>query len=261
MHSVLVYHTISAPPRPLPGDIDIARDKFVRQLQWLSRWRRVVRLEETLTAGSGRLVALTFDDGYRDNLTVALPLLEEHGFPMTLFVTAGFVGREGYLSRSELREISKHPLITIGAHGLWHRHFPLLGAAEARRELVESRRLLESISGRNVDLMAWPYGDCTAEMEELSRECGYRAAWSVWKGTNTSHSLWRVPLSRRDNMVRFIAKVSGAYFPTKFVEQKLGGWRRGRDFAQPSPANFNLGEHGTMLRQTKAVTGHRTPKN
>jgi len=92
MHSVLVYHTISAPPEPLPGDIDISCDKFVRQLHWLSRWRRVARLDETLSGASSRLVAITFDDGYRDNLTVALPLLEKFGLPMTLFVTAGFVG-------------------------------------------------------------------------------------------------------------------------------------------------------------------------
>jgi peptidoglycan/xylan/chitin deacetylase (PgdA/CDA1 family) len=251
MHSVLVYHTISAPPEPLPGDIDISCEKFGRQLQWLSRWRRVVRLDETLSGASSRLVAITFDDGYRDNLTVALPLLEKFRLPMTLFVTAGFVGREGYLSNDELREISKHPLITIGAHGLWHRHFPLLDADEARFELIESRRLLESISGLNVDLMAWPYGECNPEMEELSKQCGYRAAWSVWKGTNTPHSLWRVPLSRRDNMVRFIAKVSGAYFPTKLIEQKLERLRNGDETLERADSSKLL----------PGATCHRTPKN
>jgi peptidoglycan/xylan/chitin deacetylase (PgdA/CDA1 family) len=240
MNSVLIYHTISTPPEPLPGDIDISRERFVRQLQWLSRWRRVVRLDQTLAGAPSRAVAITFDDGYRDNLTVALPLLEKFGLPMTLFVAAGFVGREGYLSEDELREISKHPLVTIGAHGLWHRHFTQLGAAEARVELVESRRLLESICGLKVDLMAWPYGECNPEMEDLSRECGYRAAWSVWKGTNTSHSRWRIPLQRHDNMVRFIAKVSGAYFPTKFVEQK---WERLRNGAVAPATAYP--DHGT----------------
>jgi len=236
MHSVLVYHTISAPPEPLPGDIDISREKFSRQLQWLSRWRRVARLDETLPGASGRLVAITFDDGYRDNLTVALPLLEKFDLPMTLFVAAGFVGREGYLSAEELREISRHRLVTIGAHGLWHRDFGSLPKAEARIELVESRRLLESITGTTVDLMAWPYGECNAELEELSKQCGYRAAWSVWKGTNTTHSLWRVPLGRRDNMVRFIAKVSGAYFPTKVLETKLGRlWNGGESLKGDEP--------------------------
>jgi len=81
--------------------------------------------------------------------------------------------------------------------------------------LVESRRLLEEITGQRVDLMAWPFGECNAELERLSEECGYRAAWSVWRGTNSQHSRWRVPLGRRDNLMRFVAKTSGVYALTK----------------------------------------------
>ena len=216
MHSVLVYHSISSPIEPLEADADISPERFERQLQWLARWRRVVPLAETLhTPASRNLIAITFDDGYRDNLTVALPLLEKFQLPMTLFVAAGLVGCEGYLSREELREISGHPLVTIGAHGLWHRHFSRLTATDARYELVESRRLLSEISGKTVDLLAWPYGECNEELERLSAECGYRASWSVWKGTNSTHSRWRVPLGRRDNLARFVIKASGFYSLTK----------------------------------------------
>lgn len=215
MHSVLVYHTISEPLRPLPGDIDIPRHKFLQQIQWLARWRRVGRLEDTLSNGGKSLTAITFDDGFRDNLTVALPLLEKFNLPMTLFVSAAFVGREGYLSPHELRRIAGHPLVTIGAHGLWHRHFTRLSIQDARAELLASRSLLQTITGQKIDFMAWPFGECNEELESLSKECGYRAAWSVWRGSNESHSRWRVPLGRRDNMIRFIAKVSGAYALTK----------------------------------------------
>ena len=166
-------------------------------------------------AGAPRSVALTFDDGYRDNLTVALPLLENIQDAHDDFVTAGFVGREGYLSEDELREMSRHPLVTVGAHGLWHRHFNQLSPADARFELVESRRLLTSITGRTVDLLAWPFGECDSELEQLSAEAGYRASWSVWKGSNTKHSRWRVPLGRKDNLARFVLKSSGFYALTK----------------------------------------------
>ncbi|HWN09645.1 MAG TPA: polysaccharide deacetylase family protein [Pyrinomonadaceae bacterium] len=215
MSSVLVYHTISSPLEPLIADADVSPEKFERQLQWLARWRRVVTLEDTLSSSRRKGVALTFDDGYRDNLTVALPLLEKFQLPMTIFVTAGFLDREPYLSKSELRELSRHPLVTVGAHGLWHRHFNRLSRNEARHELVESRRLLTEITGKAVDLLAWPFGECNEELERLSAECGYRASWSVWKGTNSLHSLRRVPLGRRDNLARFVIKSSGFYALTK----------------------------------------------
>jgi peptidoglycan/xylan/chitin deacetylase (PgdA/CDA1 family) len=211
VNSILVYHTISSPPEPLPGEIDISPEAFVRQLDWLKRWRAVVPLNEMLTRTGRPRVAITFDDGFRDNLTVALPLLEKYSMPATVFVTAGFVDTADYLTRTELSELSKHPLITIGAHGLWHSHLNLLSSDQVRHELVESRRLLEEMTGRSVDLMAWPYGECDERLERLANESGYRASWSVWKGTNSAHSLWRVPLGRSDNLARFILKVSGAY--------------------------------------------------
>jgi peptidoglycan/xylan/chitin deacetylase (PgdA/CDA1 family) len=216
MHTILTYHSISSPPEPLPADADVSPEKFEAHLRWLAAHRRVVPLGDVLAAPArARLVAVTFDDGFRDNLTAALPLLEQYRTPATIFVTAGFVGREGYLTEGDVRELAAHPLITVGAHGLHHRHFARLTADEARHELRESRRVLEAITGRTVDLMAWPYGECNAELERMSAACGYRAAWSVWHGRNTSHSLWRVPLSRYDTLPRFMLKVSRAYFPVK----------------------------------------------
>lgn len=216
MNSVLVYHTISSPAEPLPGEIDISPEAFARQLDWLARWRAVVPLDDTLGPYQWRhQVAITFDDGFRDNLTVALPLLEKHAMPATVFVATGFIGDEGYLTRDELHELSQHPLITIGAHGFWHRHFNLLSNEDARRELIEARSVLEEICGRRVDLMAWPYGECDQRLERLADEAGYRASWSVWKGDNSAHCRWRVPLGRRDNLARFILKASGVYEMTE----------------------------------------------
>jgi len=124
------------------GEIDISPERFVRQLRWLARRRCVVPLIETLgPSTSSRRIAITFDDGYRDNLTVALPLLEKFQLPMTLFVTAGFVDREGYLSEEELGELSRHPLITIGAHGLWHRDFNHLELRKLDRALKSPHHL------------------------------------------------------------------------------------------------------------------------
>ena len=229
------------------ADADISPEKFDQQLQWLSGWRRVVTLEETLRTPSRRnLVAITFDDGFRDNLTVALPLLEKYQLPMTLFVTAGFIGRDGYLSEADLREISRHPLVTIGAHGLWHRHFNQLSTDEARFELIESRRLLAGMTGKTVDLLAWPFGECNDQLEQLSADCGYRASWSVWKGTNGDHSRWRVPLGRRDNLARFVIKSSGFYALTK------AKWHRREQRSEVRSQRSEVREQRSEIRKTRA---------
>ena len=72
----------------MDGDDFSYPERFERQLGWLSRWAKVVRLHQTLrNVDTDRLVAITFDDGFRDNLTVALPLLEKFNMPMTLMMT------------------------------------------------------------------------------------------------------------------------------------------------------------------------------
>jgi peptidoglycan/xylan/chitin deacetylase (PgdA/CDA1 family) len=258
MHSVLVYHSISSPPEPMEADADISPERFEHQLHWLSRWRRVVQLNETLNVTPRRrLVAITFDDGYRDNLTVALPLLERFQLPITLFVTAGFLGRAEYLSREELREISRHPLVTIGAHGLWHRDFTRLTSDEAKFELTESRRLLAGITGTNIELLAWPYGECNAALELLSLACGYRASWSVWKGTDSLHSRWRVPLGRRDNLARFVIKSSGFYALTKAKWHRRNGMKdywegaNRRVVSGPPRRNYAVSEPGCVPSHSK----------
>lgn len=234
MHSILVYHTINHTDGQSDCPEMISPARFEQQVRWLSRRKRVVSLIDTLTLSQKQnVVAITFDDGYRDNLTVALPILEKYGLPLTLFVVAGFVDRDGYLSATELREMSQHPSVTIGSHGLGHRHFTRLTKEEAQFELMQSRRVLEDIIAAPVDLLAWPYGECSPELEKLSAEAGYRASWSVWKGSNAAHSRWRVPLGNRDNLPRFIAKASGLYGLT---EARWHRFKMGRQRENPHAA-------------------------
>lgn len=219
MHKAVVYHTISSPDTALPANIDVSPERFEGHLKWLAkRSTKVARLTDLLRISPAEnLIAITFDDGYRDNLTVALPLLEKYNLPATVFVAAGFIGENGFLTAGDLRALAAHRLITIGSHGLQHRHLTKLSPIEARRELTVSKQILEETISQKVDLLAYPYGDCNSAIERLSADCGYRAAWSVWNGNNTPYSLWRVPLGRHDNLPRFIAKVSSAYFPLKRI--------------------------------------------
>jgi peptidoglycan/xylan/chitin deacetylase (PgdA/CDA1 family) len=93
--SILIYHRVVAEPDPLAPD-EVCAAEFDRQLQVLKRWFSVLPLPEAvagLRRGTlpSRPACVTFDDGYADNATVALPLLRRHSVPATFFVTTGYL--------------------------------------------------------------------------------------------------------------------------------------------------------------------------
>ena len=96
---ILAYHGVDPSPDPLVNfdGFQVAPDVFRRQMDLLAGQYTIwplSRIVQGFLDGSGlpdRLVALTFDDGYRNNLLVAAPILKEYGFPATFFVTTGFI--------------------------------------------------------------------------------------------------------------------------------------------------------------------------
>lgn len=93
--SVLIFHRVLPEPDPLaPGEIDAER--FATLCGWVRRWFNVLPLGEAaerLFCGDlpQRALAITFDDGYADNLTVAAPVLRAAGLPCTFFIATGFL--------------------------------------------------------------------------------------------------------------------------------------------------------------------------
>lgn len=107
--AILMYHRVAA-PRFDPWDLAVSPDRFEAQLAWLAASRTVLPMDAFvagLKAGTlpADAAAITFDDGYRDNLLVAAPLLARHGLPATLFVPTGFVGTAAPFWWDELADL------------------------------------------------------------------------------------------------------------------------------------------------------------
>ena len=127
-------------------------------------------------------VVLTFDDGYRNNLTAAAPILERHGFSATIFIATGYIGARSTWSRQhasiptmpmmsadQLREM-RAAGFDLGAHTHTHPYLTELDPAGAREEMLRSRKVLEDLLGEPVPLFSYPFGDFDASVHDAATE-------------------------------------------------------------------------------------------
>lgn len=215
---VLMYHALGA---EVPGDrqaqYSMAADRFRQHMHCLAETpgRPILGLGEGVTAGSG--VAITFDDGYRDTLTVAAPLLAELAFPFTVFVAPGFTrsGALRYLSVPELRELATVPGASIGAHGNSHCRLTECDDTELARELTESRAWLEDVLGRSVTTMSYPHGAVDGRVRAAAAAAGYEFAacsrFGAQRGGGDPLLIARTDIWAQDDRARLLAKTSGAW--------------------------------------------------
>ena len=194
---VLMYHKIG---RPLPGTnfpaLYVGSHRFERQL------------DELLAAGHpcvpfGKLAGaapedadgfcLTFDDGFRSVFEAALPALAARRVSAVQFLVATLIGKtdawdhpigeppQALMDHGQVREWLAAGQ-TIGAHTLTHPRLAEIPLADARREIFDSKKLLEDRFGVAVDDFCYPYGSYNDAVRDLVGEAGYRAACTVKSG-------------------------------------------------------------------------------
>lgn len=197
----LMYHSVSGVAGPL-RDLAVPPPRLTEQLEALSgAGYRLVGLTEALdlrAAGSTeRMVALTFDDGYRDFLTEGVPALRKAGAGATLYASVGHLGgHAGWLGRyapafgpmltwDELAEVAAAG-IEIGNHSLIHHPLDVLSPAQLRTEVVNSRDLLEQRLQRPVRSFAYPHGYHSALVRRVVENSGHDNATEVGRRPHTA---------------------------------------------------------------------------
>jgi peptidoglycan/xylan/chitin deacetylase (PgdA/CDA1 family) len=175
---VLLYHAVGSRLKHDTYGISIEPKLFERHMELLAGTEQQFRtssFDNTEPADSTLQVAVTFDDGYKDNLYVAAPILLKYNIPFTVFVTSSFIrsGSQEYLAPAELRELSSLPGVAIGSHGATHTALAGCDDAALQRELTESRFDIENIIGREVSAIAYPHGSANLRVRDAARRAGY----------------------------------------------------------------------------------------
>ncbi|MBN1699400.1 MAG: polysaccharide deacetylase family protein [Spirochaetales bacterium] len=204
---ILTYHRINDDSNDF---LSISPHAFERHMAYLSRRYTVVPLERmaaSLADGASPetdTVAITFDDGYRDNYLYAFPVLRKYGFPATIFLVTSFVGtshvfewdrhqraqQDKYLMGWDEVEEMARTGISFGAHTQTHPVLTAISLEKAREEITGSAYVLKKRLGR-VTAFAYPRGerrDVNHTLKQMVRETGVACAVTTVSGTNTRHS-------------------------------------------------------------------------
>jgi peptidoglycan/xylan/chitin deacetylase (PgdA/CDA1 family) len=181
---ILMYHyirNIDQGSDPLGYELSLAPELFEAQMVWLHeqgyRTMRMDAVAHCITTGTcpSRAVALTFDDGYADAFTTALPVLQRYGFTATFYIISGMVGQPGYMSWEQLVAL-RDAGMEIGAHTIDHYDLTTLDPAESERQIVQSKTDLEHGLGISIASFCYPTGLYNWSVAEQARAAGYLSA-------------------------------------------------------------------------------------
>lgn len=174
-------------------------------------------------------MAITFDDGYADNLHNALPILEEHNVPATIFITAGYVGQNKSfywdnnipledkgrpMAIDEAKVLSNSHLIEIGGHTIDHPKLAKLPETDQFNEITGGKKILEETLNLSCLSFAYPFGGRDSfdkKTVKLVKEAGFRyACANIHERITNRSDLYALP--------RFIARNWNAEELKKYIK-------------------------------------------
>lgn len=217
---ILLYHHMGSIGRPSRSYLRPAC--FDRHLEYMGRrglevndLLEIVRLIRAGERVPGSAVAITFDDGWRDNYEQAFPIIRRKRIPVTVFLVTGRIGLADYVGWPEIREMREGG-IRFGAHSVSHPRLTELLPDEAHREISDSKKALEDGLGEEIPLFCYPYGFFNRAVRDMVEEAGYlgaccNAPGRLWPDGDV-FALKRVTMTyRMDNRLLLWAALCGYY--------------------------------------------------
>jgi peptidoglycan/xylan/chitin deacetylase (PgdA/CDA1 family)/ubiquinone/menaquinone biosynthesis C-methylase UbiE len=225
---ILMYHRVAPSGLAELSRYRVTPEQFERQLQYLvsqgyygvglEQWREVTDRCQGLP---GRAIMITFDDGYEDFRVYAWPLLQQYGFPPTVFLATDFVGGRAEWDRSygepaplmswgEVCQLAGEGVL-FGSHSKDHPYLTTLAPKEIMHQGVISRDMLEQQIGDEITTFAYPYGDHDRLVARVLADCGYEfgltTAGEACGISDHRMTLPRIEVSGLHDLNRFAAEL------------------------------------------------------
>ncbi|MDD5167140.1 MAG: polysaccharide deacetylase family protein [Candidatus Omnitrophica bacterium] len=231
---IIMYHYVH--PNPDSKDrLTVSPVTFERQMRFLKEKRyNVIPLEELATLIKDKkkippkTIVITTDDGHKDNYDYIFPILRKYNLPATMFVIIDEIGRpqNDRLSWDEIKEMQDSGIISIGSHSLGPE--PLINIKseeEIKRQVFESKRILEEKSGKEVSAFSYPEGFFNAKIKKMVMDAGYKASVATSPGINfpdnDPFALKRLRISSNaGNLFIFYIEASGYYLPVREFQRR-----------------------------------------
>jgi peptidoglycan/xylan/chitin deacetylase (PgdA/CDA1 family) len=235
---ILMFHSISIPQDSREAAYYTSPHRFRRFLSWL-RMRNYTHLGPSAWLSDEapqRGVLLTFDDAYDDLYKELLPAIAEFKLRPLVFVVTEKIGgtndwdeRQGLRTRSlltlaQMREMQRSG-VTFGSHSATHPLLSSLSDSELRREVRDSKAMLEDALGTAVEWFAYPFGDVDRRVRATVLEAGYKAAVTTNAGFNRWQdplALHRLEIDDRDWLLDFALKIATARSYRRGLLARLG---------------------------------------
>jgi peptidoglycan/xylan/chitin deacetylase (PgdA/CDA1 family) len=230
---ILTYHQIEvAPPKGAPyRGLYVSPSAFNRQMALLKllgyRGLSMSGLMPYLSGElQGKVVGISFDDGYLNNLTYALPVLQKYGFSSTCYAVSQLLGKSNEWDLDI--GIAQTPLMTavqlvawvaggqeVGAHTRHHTHLTQIDVSSCQDEIKLSKAELEAMTHSPISHFCYPYGDFNEEAAMIVGSTGFQSATTTQRSRchagDDLMRLPRVPVLRTTSLLSFGLKLLTSY--------------------------------------------------
>jgi peptidoglycan/xylan/chitin deacetylase (PgdA/CDA1 family) len=216
--------------------MEVTRQDFIAQLDWMQSSGRIVPFETALAArrtpGADQLYALTFDDGYRDVYEVAWPVLRERGLPFLLYLTTAPVESQQPLGHEQapplnwdqISEMLASGLMALGAHTHTHPDLRRCTPGDIERELSTSDSLIAARTSQQPRHFAYPWGYWSSRADRITRTRYATAALGGPVSADPAfddHLVYRLPVQRSDRGAIFRARLRSGLRLEEMIRRRV----------------------------------------